>query len=133
MGLIAPKMGRTAHAASVEGLDNRPVIMGVAGEETSVRWQIEALLGAPSSGAGAPTLERVEETLTEGYAEALALDAERLRLERRLSEVAREGSHSGPELEALGKRLTSADGELTRLRALLGSLHDRARALRRTS
>jgi hypothetical protein len=112
-------------------LDNRAVILAMAREQPNVTEQIEALLEAPRSGADAPTLARVEETLTEGYAEALALEAERLRLERRLGEVAREGSADpGAELSSLGRRLTSADGELTRLRALLSSLHDLARARR---
>lgn len=39
--------------------------------------QIEELLGAEE-----PTLARMEDTLTEGYAQALALEAERWRLER---------------------------------------------------
>jgi hypothetical protein len=88
--------------------------------------QIEQLLSAP-----APTLEHVEDTLTEGYATALALEAERLRLQRRIGEVARIGSGEHvDELRSLGSRLTSADGELERLRALLGSLYDRARVMR---
>ena len=68
--------------------------------------QIEDLLSA-----SAPTLAVVEDTLTEGYAKALALEAERLRLERRLGEVARtvSGDH-GDELRRLGTRLRSADG-----------------------
>jgi hypothetical protein len=96
---------------------------------------IEQLLIAPASGATAPTLASLEDTLTEGYAKALALEAERWRLERRLGEVARtagEADTSGitEELSALAKRLTSADGELSHLRSLLGSLHERARSMR---
>ena len=97
--------------------------------------QIEQLLTAPTSGASAPSLASVEETLTEGYAKAMALEAERWRLERRLGEVARtldgpDVSSFAEELAALAKRLTSADGELSRLRALLRSLHARARSMR---
>jgi type II secretory pathway component PulM len=33
----------------------------------------------------------------------------------------------------ISERITDADGELTRLRALLARLHDRARSLRRKS
>jgi hypothetical protein len=100
-----------------------------------VQEQIVELLGLPERGKGAPTLARVEDILTAGYAHALALEAERLRIERRLGEVAREaGDRRGPslsdELSTLSARLTSADGELAKLRALLGVLHDRARALR---
>jgi hypothetical protein len=97
--------------------------------------QIEQLLIAPTTGAAAPTLASLEDTLTEGYAQALALEAERWRLERRLGEVARTAADPGTsgfaeELSALAKRLTSADGELSHLRSLLGSLHDRARSMR---
>lgn len=97
--------------------------------------QIEQLLNAPASGADAPTLARMEDTLTEGYAQALALEAERWRLEQRLGEVARtidgpDVSSFAEELTALAKRLVRADGELTHLRTLLGTLHERARTLR---
>ena len=94
--------------------------------------EIAELLNRPEDGADAPTLARVEATLTDGYAEALALDAERWRIERRLGEVARDpgdGASAG-ELEQLAVRLTLAERELARLRSLLRSLHDRARALR---
>jgi hypothetical protein len=91
-----------------------------------VQQQIEELLGAEE-----PTLARMEDTLTEGYAQALALEAERWRIERRMGEVAREGrTDIGEELRSLGTRLTRADGELTKLRGLLGSLRERARAVR---
>ena len=100
--------------------------------------QITELLSLPESGAGAPTLARVEDTLTEGYAEALALEAERLRLERRLGAVAREAgecdvSNVAESLATISERITDADGELTRLRAVLARLHDRARSQRRRS
>jgi hypothetical protein len=89
--------------------------------------QIEELLNAE-----APTLDRLESTLTEGYAQALALEAERWRLERRLGEVAREGGKNvGEELSSIGDRLNTTDGELAQLRRLLGSLHERARKARK--
>ena len=91
--------------------------------------QIEELLSAD-----APTLARMEDTLTEGYAKALALEAERWRLERRIGEVAREGrTDIGEELRSLGTELTRADSELLELRSLLGTLHERARTLRKAS
>lgn len=93
--------------------------------------QIVELLGLPERGAEAPSLDRIEDTLTAGYAEALALEAERWRIERRLGEVARNpGNDLAAELKALAARLKSADGELVRLRALLASLRDRARVVR---
>ena len=89
--------------------------------------QIEELLNED-----APALADVESTLTDGYAQALALEAERWRLERRLGEVARHGGDDvGEELTSIGKRLSTTDGELAALRRLLGSLHERARSLRR--
>jgi len=88
--------------------------------------QIEELLHAD-----APNLDALESILTEGYAQALALEAERWRLERRLGEVARAGGEdSGDEISSLGRRLTRADDELGKLRSLLGTLHERARAVR---
>jgi ABC-type phosphate transport system auxiliary subunit len=100
-----------------------------------LREEIAELLRQPENGAGAPSLASIESTLTDGYAEALALEAERLRIERRLGEVARDAAdvsaHSvAAELAQLSERLDSADGELARLRALLRSLQARARALR---
>ena len=102
--------------------------------------QLDELLNAPTSGASAPTLAHMEDTLTEGYAKALALEAERWRLERRLGEVARTVGGPDPdvtdfaaELSSLATRLRSADGELKTLRARLGRLHDRARSMRRAS
>ena len=91
--------------------------------------QIEELLSD-----AAPSLASVEHTLTEGYARALALEAERLRIEKRVVEVVKDqGADQASELRALGSRLTSADGEIERLRALLGRLADRARTLRAAS
>jgi hypothetical protein len=100
--------------------------------------RILELLRLPDAGEGAPTLARIEDTLTEGYARALALEAECWRVERRLGEVARDaggGATNGiaQELATLSERLSTADGELARLRDLLGSLHDRARAARSTA
>jgi hypothetical protein len=88
--------------------------------------QIEDLLAAE-----APSIDTLESTLTEGYARALALEAERWRLERRLVEVARAGgANLVEEVSAIGARLSSTDGELEQLRSMLGTLHDRARAAR---
>lgn len=94
--------------------------------------QIAALLELPANGAGAPSLATLETTLTDGYAEALALEGERLRIERRLGEVARAagGAQQARELASLSERLATADGELVRLRGLLRSLQERARASR---
>lgn len=97
--------------------------------------QITRLINQPAPADGGPHLEQVERVLTDGYAHALALEAERWRLERRIGEVAAEfgsGDIGGKtkELSALTERLTSADGELESLRGLLGRLRDQASVLR---
>lgn len=91
----------------------------------------------PENGAGAPSLDAIESTLTDGYAAALELEAERWRLERRLGEVARDAGEVSArsvaaELAQLSERLETAAGELARLRSLLRSLQARARSLRRS-
>ena len=48
---------------------------------------IRDLLAAPNPAAAKPFLERVDATLTDGYAHALQLEAERWRIERRIAEV----------------------------------------------
>jgi ABC-type phosphate transport system auxiliary subunit len=100
-----------------------------------VQEQIVELLGLPERGEDSPSLDRLEDTLTAGYARALALDAERLRLERRVGEIARDANGAGRhelagELSEISARIATADSELIRLRALLDSLQDRARAAR---
>jgi hypothetical protein len=96
--------------------------------------EIRTLLDAPRMGDDAPSIDAVEHTLTAGYAKALALEAERWRLERRIAAVASklaEGTqkeHS--ELANLGRRLSTADGDLTQLRELLASLRVRANEIR---
>jgi hypothetical protein len=88
------------------------------------RDEIAELLDLPENGAGAPTLDAIESTLTTGYAAALELEAERWRIERRLGEVARDagGTATVHELAQLSERLETADGELARLRSLLRKL-----------
>jgi len=96
---------------------------------------IRSLLEAPSSGHEAPTLDSIEHTLTAGYARALALEAERWRIERQIAGVAsRLGDHvtdeDASELAQLGKLLSSADCDLDKLRALLVALRNRADEVR---
>ena len=97
-----------------------------------IQDEIRSLLDSPPAGAEAPTIDDIEHTLTAGYARALALEAERWRLERRLVEVAREGGADlADEVSSIGERLNDTDGELERLRAMLGTLHERARVARK--
>ena len=99
--------------------------------------EIRSLLDAPPQGEDAPTIDAIEHTLTAGYARALALEAERWRLERRIAQVAAELGGKSPgdehsELTQLGQRLSSADGDLSNLRGLLSSLRSRADQVRAT-
>ena len=96
---------------------------------------IRSLLEAPPTGEEAPTLDHIEHTLTAGYARALALEAERWRLERKIADVAaRLGDEvtdeDATELAKLGQRLSDAAGDLTGLRTLLVSLRGRADQVR---
>jgi hypothetical protein len=99
----------------------------------ALREQIAELLSLPENGAGAPSIDTVEMTLTDGYAAALALEAERWRIERRLGEVARDADDAEDvrELAQLSERLETADGELAGLRSLLSNLQARRRVLSR--
>lgn len=87
--------------------------------------QINALVTAPQPDAG-----QVERTLTDGYAQALSLEAEKWRLEKRRAEVADE-IHRGDmaqkaaELAAIARRLDGNAHDLVRLRALLVKLRRR--------
>ena len=53
-------------------------------DENPIFAEIDALLSERAK----PGLDQLEDTLTSGYAAALALEAERWRIERRISEVA---------------------------------------------
>ena len=94
--------------------------------------EITELLRRSEDGADAPSLDAIESTLTDGYAEALALEAERTRIERRLDEVVKDAgevsAHSvATELARLSKRLETTDEELAKLRSLLHNLQVRRR------
>ena len=95
----------------------------------AVLTEIRSLLDVPD-GAAAPSREEVEHTLTNGYAYALALEGECLRLEARLRTLVRTratATYAADEIADLTSRLAHADQELAGVRALLSSL--RAQAL----
>ena len=77
-----------------------------------------------SADPGKPLVTEMEDTLTDGYARALELESERLRLERRIGRLAHQvdGREDAEELRALAGRLRDVDVELDRLRARLGAL-----------
>jgi hypothetical protein len=92
--------------------------------------QIDALLSS-----SVHDLDRIERTLTDGYAYALSLEAERWRLEKRLTLVAREigdGDRATKvrELSSLSQTLDVNAEDLGRLRALLATLRRHADGVR---
>jgi hypothetical protein len=86
-------------------------------------------LGADPS---VPMLTEMEHTLTDGYAEALRLEGERLRLERRIGELAHgvNGQREADELRDLAQQLRGADEDLSGLRDLLQLLQRRVEVAR---
>ena len=94
------------------------------------------LLATASPAPSKPFLDRVDATLTDGYAQALQLDAERCRIERRIAEVVAglrgdQASHRHePELVELSEKLMAVNAEIASLRTLLTSLRDRRSELR---
>jgi hypothetical protein len=98
--------------------------------------QIDELLAEPAEEPA--SLARLERTLTDGYAYALALESERWRLEQRLSELAGELSGGdqalkSKELALLSDRLAKNAGLLAGLRGELTRLRARTSAARRAS
>jgi hypothetical protein len=95
--------------------------------------QIRALLdAAPDDEAG---LAEMENTLTDGCARALQLETERVRIEKRIGELARadEDPIQLEELRSLSDRRTQGEAQLVRLRALLELLRQRIHARRAVS
>ena len=94
--------------------------------------RIRELADAPPNGAPRIALAEMEDTLTDGYALALALEAERWRIDKRIAELA--GNAQDPEdageLRRLALERGAAEADLTRLRALLGTLNERAETVR---
>ena len=96
---------------------------------------IRALLAAPSPDDSRPFLERLDATLTEGYAQALQLEAERWRIEQRIAEIIaglgdKTDKRRTSELAELAQRRTVANEHIASLRTLLALLRDRRAELR---
>ena len=96
----------------------------------TVRGRLEDLLRALEKGRH-PGRASVEETLTDGYALALELDAECARLERSIGSLAAElgdgnSEQQAKELSRTARRLTRAKRDLASLRGLLSSLRSEA-------
>ena len=102
----------------------------MAHQLASVRGRLEELLLSLEKG-GHPGRAHFEETLTDGYALALELDAECTRLERSIGTLAAElehesGEHHARELSRTARRLARAKRDLAGLRGLLASLRNEA-------
>jgi hypothetical protein len=102
-------------------LDNRSI---VADELPLLFERIRALLDEPEPDS---ELEELEHTLTDGYARALVLEAERTRVERAIAELANgiDDPIRIAELRELSEQRTRAGSDLDRLRALLELLRQR--------
>ena len=85
--------------------------------------RIRSLLDGRTADPGG-SVTGVEHTLTDGYAAALELEGERLRIERRMSELARTVEHpeEAGELRRLAGRLIATEAKLSELRTLLAEL-----------
>jgi predicted nucleic acid-binding Zn-ribbon protein len=112
---------------------SRLIMRGVA-DLPALLDRIRMLSDEPRDHGSRRRLAEIDETLTDGYARALALEAEAWRIRRQQAELARtlhEPAHAH-ELQALAVRLAAAEDELARLRRALRPLHEYADALRAT-
>ena len=122
-------MGLTAHARAGPGFDNRPWSASLSIHLPTVLTEIRSLLDQPTERAR-PARAVVEKTLTDGYAHALALEGDRLRVERRLRELVDTSDRdetTDAEVASLASSVALLDRELADLRGLLAEL--RAHAL----
>ncbi len=105
--------------------------MAVPDRFPAVLTEIRSLLDTPAD-AGVPSRAAIEDLLTSGYAYALDLERQRLRIERRLRELVRQtdavdARARTEEAAELARLLAEAEGELVSVRTLLSTL--RAQAL----
>jgi hypothetical protein len=89
--------------------------------------RIRSLIDANAEGARLPRNE-VETTLTEGYARALGLDAECLRLEHRIERLTKDVAEGreipAGKLSGLLRRLHETEEQSLELRAMLAPLRE---------
>jgi hypothetical protein len=131
--LCIAKMGRAAHEEIPREGDNRQAMASPATIDFHALCdELDALIEAPPV-RGRAARARIERTLTDGYAGAMSLEAERLKLERRIAEVAGEVSVKNrgaktEELAELSSRLSATSGDLERLRERLVAVRRRVSA-----
>ena len=95
--------------------------------------RIQALVDGREVGAPERLLERMEHTLTDGYARALALEGEQRRVEREIGSAATGSRRGGSDpLASLAEKLAAIEGDLQRLRARLRPLRLQTEALAST-
>ena len=96
--------------------------------------RIRVLVHEPASDPSNGLVALMEHTLTDGYAHALALEAEGMRVKRELdAAVIRVGQGArADELGALADRIAKIQGDLSRLRKDLDALRRRADVVRRS-
>jgi hypothetical protein len=92
--------------------------------------RIDSLLAVPTESDDADVRAHMETTLTDGYARALALEAELWRLQRKIGAIAADlaDGRGGPrtkELASLARRLAVSEEEHASLRDSLVSLRER--------
>jgi predicted nucleic acid-binding Zn-ribbon protein len=97
---------------------------------TELLEQINALISAPTR-----DLDTIERTLTDGYAQALSLEAEKWRLEKRITEVAQslqrgDTATKAREIATLATQVESNVGDLAKLRSRLADLRRHAELVR---
>jgi hypothetical protein len=97
---------------------------------TELLEKINALIGAPTR-----DLDTIERTLTDGYAHALSLEAEKFRLEKRITEVAQslqrgDTAKKAREIAALAAQVEGSIGDLRTLRTRLADLRRHAEMVR---
>lgn len=97
---------------------------------TELLEKINALISEPTR-----DLDTIERTLTDGYAHALSLEAEKWRLEKRIKEVAQtlqrgDTVKKAREIAALAQRVEGSVGDLTTLRSMLADLRRHADTVR---
>jgi hypothetical protein len=119
-------MGLAALAARSDPPNNRTIALS---EMTHLLDEISSVMADPGADRA-----QVERTLTDGYAHALALEAERSRLKRRVEEVTQgigrdQSGAKAQELTALTKRLDGNALDLSALRKVLAELKLRRSSL----
>ena len=99
----------------------------MADELTTFLARIRNLLHEQADVNGVPSLAKLEDTLTDGYAHALALEGERARIAKQIAGLAAriEGEQEALELRRLAERLAHADRDLAELRRSLRALRER--------